>query len=63
MEIPFRIGMKHCGEMRKCWLPAFSPFPAMFSKGFFSKVGIMWFHSLTTNFLTLPKSEFGDDNF
>ena len=25
---------KHCGKRRKCWLPAFSPFPTMFSKGF-----------------------------
>ena len=24
---------KHCGKWRKCWLPAFSPFPTMFSKG------------------------------
>ena len=22
---------KHCGKRRKCWLPAFSPFPSMFS--------------------------------
>ena len=22
------------GKRRKCWLPAFSPFPTMFSKGF-----------------------------
>ena len=22
---------KHCGERRKCWSPAFSPFPTMFS--------------------------------
>ena len=22
---------KHCGKRRKCWLPAFSPFPAVFS--------------------------------
>ena len=29
---------KHCGKRRKCWLPAFSPFPTMFSKGFFSRV-------------------------
>ena len=28
-------GRKHCGKRRKCWLPAFSPFPTMFSKGFF----------------------------
>ena len=27
---------KHCGKRRKCWLPAFSPFPTMFSKGFSS---------------------------
>ena len=26
---------KHCGKRRKCWLPAFSSFPTMFSKGFF----------------------------
>ena len=25
---------EHCGKRRKCWLPAFSPFPTMFSKGF-----------------------------
>ena len=29
---------KLCGKTRKCWLPAFSPFPTMFSKGFFLKV-------------------------
>ena len=23
---------KHCGKRRKCWCPAFSPFPKMFSK-------------------------------
>ena len=23
---------KHCGKRRKCWEPAFSPFPTMFSK-------------------------------
>ena len=23
---------KHCGKRRKCWLPALSPFPTMFSK-------------------------------
>ena len=28
------------GELkrRKCWLPAFSPFPTMFSKGFYTRV-------------------------
>ena len=29
---------KHCGKRRKCWLPAFSSFPTMFSKGFFPSV-------------------------
>ena len=38
-------GRKHCGKRRKCWLPAFSPFPTMFSQASFSgslKVEIMW---------------------
>ena len=26
------------GKGEKCWLPAFSPFPAMFSKAFFFRV-------------------------
>ena len=26
------------GKMRKCWLPAFSPFPTMFSEGYFFRV-------------------------
>ena len=30
---------KHCGKRRKCWLPAFSPFPTMFSKAFISLQG------------------------
>ena len=29
---------KHCGKKRKCWLPAFSPVPTMFSKGFLYRV-------------------------
>ena len=44
-EILFGMGRKHCGKRRKCWLPAFSPFPTIFSKGFFSgsfKVRIVW---------------------
>ena len=28
---------KHCGKWRKCWLPAFSPFLTLFSKGFFPR--------------------------
>ena len=38
MEIWFVMGGKHCGKRRKCWLAAFSPFPTMFSKGFFPSV-------------------------
>ena len=34
----FGKGRKHCRKRRKCWLPAFSPFPTMFSKGFLYKV-------------------------
>ena len=30
----YRKGRNNCGERSKCWLPAFSPFPTMFSKGF-----------------------------
>ena len=29
---------KDYGKRRKCWLPAFSPFPAMFSEGFLLRV-------------------------
>ena len=38
----FDNGRKHYGKRRKCWLPAFSPFPTMFSKGFFFKVVRSW---------------------
>ena len=31
----FRKSRKHCWKMRKCWLPAFSHLPTMFSKSFF----------------------------
>ena len=34
----FWKGRNQCGKRRKCWLPAFSPFPTMFSKGLFFKV-------------------------
>ena len=37
-NLKFGKGRKHCGKMRSCWLPAFSPFPTMFSKGFFLRV-------------------------
>ena len=32
IEIEVKKDGKHSGKMRKCWLPAFSPFPTMFSK-------------------------------
>ena len=39
-ELPTCLGKgrKHGGNRRKCWLPAFSPFPTMFSQGFFLRV-------------------------
>ena len=37
-EILSGIVREHCGKRRKCWLPAFSPFPTMFSKGFIFRV-------------------------
>ena len=42
MEICFGKSRKHCVKRRKCRLPAFSPFHAMFSKGFFFKVVKCW---------------------
>ena len=30
----FEKDRKHCGKRRKCWLPAFSTFPTIFSKAF-----------------------------
>ena len=38
-------GRKHCGKRRKCWLPAFSPFPTRVSKASYMrslKVMIVW---------------------
>ena len=37
-EICFWKGRKHFGKRRKCCLPAFSPFPKMFSEAFFLSV-------------------------
>ena len=34
-EIYFWKNKKQCGKRRKCWLPAFSPFPTILSKSFF----------------------------
>ena len=36
-EFCYGMGEKHCGKRRKCWSPAFSPFPTMFSKDFFHR--------------------------
>ena len=36
--ICFGKGRKQFGKRRKCWLPAFSPFPKMFSKASFFRV-------------------------
>ena len=48
---------KHCGKRRKCWLPAFSPFPTMFytlSQTFFAISAA--FELLSANALNLDKS-------
>ena len=34
----FDKSKKHCGKRRKCWIPAFCPFPTAFSKAFFFRV-------------------------
>ena len=41
-KLKFVNGRKHYGKRRKCWPPAFSPFPIMFLKGLFVRVGISW---------------------
>ena len=38
MKFILRRAENIVGKGEKCWLPAFSPFPTMFSKGFFLKV-------------------------
>ena len=39
-KLKFVLGKsrKQCRKRRKCWLPAFSPFPTMFSRGLFIRV-------------------------
>ena len=32
------MSRKQCGKRRKCWLPAFSPFPTMFSETVFFRL-------------------------
>ena len=38
IEVGFGTGRKHIGKRRKCWFPAFSTFPIMFSTGSFFRV-------------------------
>ena len=38
IEVCHGMRRKHCGKRRKCWWPAFSPFPTMFSKAFSFRV-------------------------
>ena len=40
IEIYLEKKKKHCGKRRNCWLPAFSPFPTMFSKTFLISRGV-----------------------
>ena len=42
LKICFGKDRKHCRKGRKCWLPAFSPFPIMFSESFLPKVVKSW---------------------
>ena len=37
-EVCYGMSRKHCGKRRKCWLPAFPPFPSMFLKAFYNRV-------------------------
>ena len=41
LKFVLKKSRKYCGKRRKCWLPAFSPFPTMFSKVFSS--GGVWY--------------------
>ena len=46
---------KHCWKRKKCWLPAYSPFPRTFSKGF-SVVGSLT-HSHTMTPFDAPRKQ------
>ena len=49
-------GRKHLGKRRKCCLPAFFPFPKMFSKGFFLRA-VKNHHCIVQNYgLTLHQT-------
>ena len=51
-KLKFEYGGKHCGKRRKCWLPAFSPFPTKFSKAFSFKAVKSWDCVVKGNSLT-----------
>ena len=38
MGLVSQRGRKHCEKVKKCWIPAFSHFQRVFSKGFFLRV-------------------------
>ena len=38
MGLVSQRGRKHCEKGKKCWMPAFSHFQKVFSKGFFLRV-------------------------
>ena len=42
LKFALEKGRKYCGKYRKCWLPTFSLFTTMFSKGFFLRVITSW---------------------
>ena len=42
IEVCYGMSRKYCGKRRKCWLPAISPFPTMFSKAFVHRVVKDW---------------------
>ena len=62
---PEKALLKHSGKRRKCWLPAFSPFPTMFSTLSTSKTIILaTFILLSANVFNLDQAEilsFGKD--
>ena len=59
IEICFGKGRKHCGKLRKCWLPAFSLFPQCFQKVSYtlSSKELTLFHTIPTINLNYPLVE------
>ena len=55
-ETLFEMGRKYYGKRNKCWLSAFSPFLAMFLKGFFFRFVIS--RDLCGNRLNVHKSRY-----